>query len=148
MWNAISPGFELVSPCPIPATITITPLAPPIVHRSLLNGTFCDIFCISFLYCIFFSIYFCSSNKNFGVVQVVRVVLNWLIANGPGDQGSIPGCVISTTLKLYLIPLCLTLSNIRYVSRVKWSNPGKGVAPSPTPWCSSYWKGSLWFTLD
>ena len=29
MWNAISPGFELVSPCPIPATITITPWAPP-----------------------------------------------------------------------------------------------------------------------
>ena len=25
MWNAISPGFELVSPSPIPATITITP---------------------------------------------------------------------------------------------------------------------------
>ena len=25
---------------------------------------------------------------------------------------------------------------IRYGSRVKWSNPGKGVAPSPTPWCS------------
>ena len=34
------------------------------------------------------------------------------------------------------MPLCLTLSNIRYGSRVKWSNPGKGVAPSPTPWCS------------
>ena len=41
------------------------------------------------------------------------------------------------------MPPCLTLSNIRYVSRVKWSNPGKGVAPSPTPWCNSYWKGSL-----
>ena len=27
MWNAFSPGFELVSPCPIPATIIITPLA-------------------------------------------------------------------------------------------------------------------------
>ena len=27
MWNAISPGFELVSPCPIPTTITITPRA-------------------------------------------------------------------------------------------------------------------------
>ena len=26
-----------------------------------------------------------------------------------------------------MIPPCLTLSNIRYVSRVKWSNPGKGV---------------------
>ena len=21
---------------------------------------------------------------------------------------------------------------------MKWSNPEKGVAPSPTPWCSSY----------
>ena len=51
-------------------------------------------------------------------------------------------------LKWYLIPPCLTLSNIRYVFRVKWSNPGKGVAPSPTPWCCSYWKGSLQVTLD
>ena len=43
---------------------------------------------------------------------------------------------------------CLTLSNIRYVSRVKWSNPGKGVAPSPTPLCCSYWKGRLRVSLD
>ena len=42
----------------------------------------------------------------------------------------------------------LTLSNIRYVSRVKWSNLGKGVAPSPTSRCSSYWKGSLLVALD
>ena len=28
---------------------------------------------------------------------------------------------------------CLILSIIRQGSRVKWSNPGKGVAPSPTP---------------
>ena len=33
-------------------------------------------------------------------------------------------------------------------SRVKWSNPGKGVAPFPTPRCSSYWKGSLLLALD
>ena len=38
--------------------------------------------------------------------------------------------------KWYLMPPCLTLSIIRYGTRVKWSNPGKGVAPSPTPWCS------------
>ena len=50
--------------------------------------------------------------------------------------------------KWYLMPPCLTLSNIRYVSRVKWSNPGKGVAPFPTPRCSSYWKGSLLVALD
>ena len=42
----------------------------------------------------------------------------------------------------------LTLSNIRYVSRVKWSNLGKGVVPSPTPRCSSCWKGSLLVALD
>ena len=47
-----------------------------------------------------------------------------------------------------MIPPSLTLSNIRYISRVKWSNPGKGVAPSPTPRCSSYWKGSLLVTLN
>ena len=50
--------------------------------------------------------------------------------------------------KWYLIPPCLTLSIIRYASRVKWNNPGKGVAPSPTPWCSSYWKESLLVALN
>ena len=35
------------------------------------------------------------------------------------------------------------LSIIRYGSRVKWSNPGKGVAPFRTPQCSSYWKGAF-----
>ena len=33
-------------------------------------------------------------------------------------------------LKWYLIPPCLTFSNIKCVSRVKWSNPGKGVETS------------------
>ena len=49
--------------------------------------------------------------------------------------------------KWYLMPPCLTLSIIRYVSRVKWSNPGKGGAPSPTPRCGSYWKCILRVTL-
>ena len=47
-----------------------------------------------------------------------------------------------------MIPPCLTLSNIKYVSRVEWNNPGKGVALSPTLQCSSYWKGSLLVTLN
>ena len=51
-------------------------------------------------------------------------------------------------LKWYLIPPCLTLSNIKYISRVKWSNPWKGVAPSPTHWCSSNWKGSFLVALN
>ena len=64
------------------------------------------------------------------------------------DLGSIPGQVIPKTQKWYLMPPCLTLSIIRYGSRVKWSNPEKEVAPSPTPWCSNYRKGSLRITLD
>ena len=63
--------------------------------------------------------------------------------NGLGDWGSITGRVISKTLKWYLMSPCSTLSIIRYRSSVKWSNPGKGVAYSPTPRCSSYWKGSF-----
>ena len=34
--------------------------------------------------------------------------------------------------RLYLMPPCLTLCIIRYISRVRWRNPGKGVALSPT----------------
>ena len=52
-----------------------------------------------------------------------------VFANGPGDFGSIPGLV----KKWYLMPPCVTLSIIRYGSKVKLNNPGKGVAPSPTP---------------
>ena len=36
------------------------------------------------------------------------------------------------------------LDTQHYKIRIK----GKGVAPSPTPWCSSYRKGSLQVTLD
>ena len=50
--------------------------------------------------------------------------------------------------KWYLMPPYLTLSIIRYGSRLKWSIPGKGLAPSPTPWWSCYWKGALQISLD
>ena len=46
-----------------------------------------------------------------------------------------------------MISPCLTLNILRFASRVKWSNPGKGVAP-PTPQCSIYWKGSLLVVLN
>ena len=50
--------------------------------------------------------------------------------------------------KWYLMPLCLTLSIIKYGSKVKRVNPGKGVAPSLTFRCSSYRKGRPRVTLD
>ena len=49
----------------------------------------------------------------------------------PVDRGSIASRVIPKTKKWYLMPPWLTLSIIRYKSRVKWSNPGNRVAPYP-----------------
>ena len=43
---------------------------------------------------------------------------------------------------------CLTLSNIRNLLRVKWSNSGREVARSLHLLCSSYWKRSLLVALD
>ena len=71
-----------------------------------------------------------------------------VFANCPENLCSIPGKVIPKTEIWYVMPPCLTLSIKKYRSRVKWSNPWKGVAPSPIPWCSSYRKGSLRVTID
>ena len=80
----------------------------------------------------------CFNERNCIIYQVDSVC-QW-----PGRPGLNPRSSHAKDLKKwYLIPPCLTLSIIRYVSRVKCSNPGKGVAPSPTPWCSSYWRGKL-----
>ena len=50
--------------------------------------------------------------------------------------------------KWYLMPPGLTFNIIKYGLRGKWSNPGKGVVPSPTLRWSSHWKGSLRVDLD
>ena len=70
-----------------------------------------------------------------------------MFTNNLGRHGSIPGRVILKTQKWYLMLPRLSLIIRRYGSRVKWSNPGKGVVSSPSPQYSSYWKGSLWVTL-
>ena len=82
---------------------------------------------------------------NFTLNRLIGLV-GRVFANGPENLGSQPGRVIPKTSKMVLV--CLTLSNIRYVSRVKWSNPGKGLVSSPTPRCSIYWKRSLPVALD
>ena len=66
-----------------------------------------------------------------------------VFANGPGDLSSLPSRHTKD-----LKPPCLRLSFIRYVSKVKLSKLGKGVAPFPTLQCNSYRKGSLRVTLD
>ena len=69
-----------------------------------------------------------------------------VFVNGPRDLGSIPGRVIPKTQKMVLDASLLNTQH--YKVRVKWNNPVKGVAPSPTPWCSGYKKESLRVTLE
>ena len=86
-------------------------------------------------------------NSNMNKFQSFAIgLMSKVFANGPGDRGSITSWVIPKTQKRYLSPPCLTLSIIKYGSRVKWSSQENGVAPSSTPRCSSYWKRSLWVT--
>ena len=74
---------------------------------------------------------------------VVRVFVN-----GPGDLGSIPGRVIPKIQKMVLDSSLTDTQHYKVLIKEKLSNPGKGVAPSPTRWCSSYRKGSLQITLN
>ena len=50
--------------------------------------------------------------------------------------------------KWYFIPPCLTLSIIRYLSRVMWGYSEKRVVPSRISRCSSNWKRSHRIVLD
>ena len=76
------------------------------------------------------------------------IILKKVFTNGSVYWSSISGRVILKTKKMVLDTSLLTLSIIRYDSRVKWSNPGKGVAPSPKVRCSCYWKESFQVSLN
>ena len=75
--------------------------------------------------------------------KVVRV-----FANDLRDQSSIPGWVIPKTEKMVLDTSLLNTQQYKVQVNGKWSNPGKGVEPSPTLRCSSFWKESLWVAFD
>ena len=71
-----------------------------------------------------------------------------VFANGSGDLGSIPGRVIPKTQKMVLDASLLSTQHYKVRIKGKVEQSRKGVAPSPTHWCSSYRKGSLRVTLD
>ena len=62
----------------------------------------------------------------------------FVFANGPGDWGSIPGRVIPKTKKMVLDASLLNIQYYKVRIKGKWNNPESGVAPFPTPRCSSY----------
>ena len=119
------------------APITIGIIVTCMFHsffNSLASSRYLSFFSHSFSF-----ILWSSGTTNLTILQIffVFVVLDYykvspniglaviVFANGPGDLGSIQGRVIPKTQKWYLILPCLTLSIIRYGSRVKWSNPWK-----------------------
>ena len=75
---------------------------------------------------------------------------NYLLTNppnvyiyDPGDLGSIPGRVIPKTQKMVLDASLLNTQIYKVRIKGKVEQSREGVAPSPTPWCSSYRKGSF-----
>ena len=72
----------------------------------------------------------------------------YVFANGPGDLGSIPGRVIPKTQKMVLDASLFNTQYYKVRIKGKVEQSREGVAPSPTPWCSSYRKGSLRVNLD
>ena len=71
-----------------------------------------------------------------------------VIANGSGDQGSIPDRVMKQTQKMVLDASILNTQYYKIRIKGNLNNPGKGLLTSLTPRCSSYWKVSLQVTLD
>ena len=122
-------------------TVTSVYFNQPSVSLSLsLSLPLCVDFSQNFF--LFKNIYFfiCLSNRAIGLMS--RVFAN---GSGTGVQSLVES--YQRLKKWYLMPHCLALS-IMLGSRVKWSSPGKGVAPFPTPRCSSCRKESLQVILD
>ena len=101
--------------------------------------------------CCYSLMYICNTF----ICSFTQIYLNRLIGlagrvfiNGLGDLGSIQGRVIPKTLKMVLDTSLLNTQQYKVCIRVKWRNPRKGVAPSPTPQCISYGKGSLLVALN
>ena len=100
--------------------------------------------CLFTLYFIFYLLFFYIS-----FIYIPDIGLGVRVfANGPGDLGSIPGRVIPKTQKMVLDASLLNTQHYKVRIKGKVEQSREGVAPSPTPWCSSYRKRSLRVTLD
>ena len=66
-----------------------------------------------------------------------------MFVNGSGDRRSISCIIIPKTQKIVHDTSLPNTKHYKVWVKGKWSNPGKGVTPSPTRWCSSYLKGNL-----
>ena len=91
-----------------------------------------------------------ATNSKSGCIHFVQIIglVGRAFANDPGDLGSIPGRVITKTLKMVLDTSLLNTQQYKVRIEDKVEQSRKGVAPSPTPRCCSYWKWSFLVALD
>ena len=94
------------------------------------------------------SLYFASVSCTSSFFHRTIGQMSRVFANSSGDRLQSKVESYQRLKKWDLIPLWLALSTIRWGSRVKWSKPGNGVAPSLTTRYSSYWIGTLCVTLN
>ena len=75
--------------------------------------------------------------------------LSLSFTSSPGEETGVLSQVVIPKIPKMVNGASL-LNTQRYKVRIKSkrSNPGKRIAPSSPPRCSSYWKGSLWAVLD
>ena len=105
--------------------------------------------CFFVLFCLFvFSHFFKLLLFSGSLCCLLFLVTVRVFANGPGDLGSIPGRVIPKTQKMVLDASLINTQHYKVRIKGKVEQSREGVAPSPTPWCSSYRKWSLRVTLD
>ena len=100
-WDQNPPNFTLGE------LLTVQPF------RHCMSAQEFNAFCINFR---LFTSYIIGYRS--GQFVRIRLIVR-VFDNGRGHRGSIPGRIIVRTQKWYSIPLCLTVSIIRYGSRVK-----------------------------
>ena len=76
-------------------------------------------------------------------IYIYISLVGWVFANGWETRFQSQVKIYHRFKKWYLIPPCL-----KYISKVKWSNPRKGIMLSPTPLSNSSWKENLQVALD
>ena len=76
-----------------------------------------------------------------------KKVMGRVFANGPGDLGSVPGHVIPKTFKMVLDTSLLNTQQYKVCMKGEVEQSRERSSAPPTPWCSSYRKGSLQVAL-
>ena len=68
------------------------------------------------------------THTHINIYQPISITVR-VLANAPGDRGSVPGRVIPKTQKMIVDATLFNTQHYKVRIKGKWSNPGNGVAP-------------------